>query len=455
MSLAMEQELEEAYVMHTFGRKPVCLVRGEGMHVYDDAGNEYLDFIAGIGAVSLGHCHPAVTAALAAQAETLVHVSNYYYIERRGEVARQLSDLLNARVAENEREPWKTFFANSGAEANECAIKLARLHARKLAAARAAAQAAAHAAVQEGDGVAVQGGNDAVIRATVQGGNDAAVHAAVRMAEERAPRVIVTLQNSFHGRTLATLAATAQPAKQEAFQPLPGGFTAVPANDVSALEALFEAQGEEICAVMLECVQGESGVHPCTREFLQAARRLTQERGALLMCDEVQCGIFRCGTYPFGFQHFDIVPDVVTIAKGVASGMPCGMCAAHAGVADTFEPGDHGSTFGGSCLAVAAAEATLRTLADEGFAARVEDTGAYLRERLATLPGVVEVRGLGLMVAADLAPEAPAAPDVVARGLDAGVLLNATGPHTLRFLPPLVCARRHVDALVEKLVGLL
>ena len=441
MSLAMEQELEEAYVMHTFGRKPVCLVRGEGMHVYDDAGNEYLDFIAGIGAVSLGHCHPAVTAALAAQAETLVHVSNYYYIERRGEVARQLSDLLNARVAENEREPWKTFFANSGAEANECAIKLARLHARKLATARAAQAARATA----------QGGDDAA----AQGDNDAAVRAAVRMAEERAPRVIVTLQNSFHGRTLATLAATAQPAKQEAFQPLPGGFTAVPANDVSALEALFEAQGEEICAVMLECVQGESGVHPCTREFLQAARRLTQERGALLMCDEVQCGIFRCGTYPFGFQHFDIVPDVVTIAKGVASGMPCGMCAAHAGVADTFEPGDHGSTFGGSCLAVAAAHATLSELSANAHAAHIEEVGFYLRERLAALSQMAEVRGLGLMVAADLAPEAPEAPAVVARGLRAGLLLNATGPRTLRFLPPLICEKTHVDTLVEKLAALL
>lgn len=442
MSLAMEQELEEAYVMHTFGRKSVCLVRGEGMHVYDDAGNEYLDFIAGIGAVSLGHCHPAVTAALAAQAETLVHVSNYYYIERRGEVARQLSDLLNARVAENERKPWKTFFANSGAEANECAIKLARLHARKRATARAA-QAAAQAVVQGGDDAAAQGDNDA------------AVHAAVRMAEERAPRVIVTLQNSFHGRTLATLAATAQPAKQEAFQPLPGGFTAVPANDVSALEALFEAQGEEICAVMLECVQGESGVHPCTREFLQAARRLTQERGALLMCDEVQCGIFRCGTYPFGFQHFDIVPDVVTIAKGVASGMPCGMCAAHAGVADTFEPGDHGSTFGGSCLAVAATHATLSELSANAHATHIEEVGFYLRERLAALSQVAEVRGLGLMVAADLAPEAPEAPDVVARGLRAGLLLNATGPRTLRFLPPLICEKTHVDTLVEKLAALL
>lgn len=423
MSLASEQSLESAYVMGTFARKPVELVRGSGMAVFDDEGREYLDFIGGIGAVSLGHCHPAVTAALSLQAEKLVHVSNYYYVEHRGEVARLLSGLLNQTVAEADKAPWKTFFANSGAEANECAIKLARLHARKRAAARVQAQGA---------------GSDAV-------------HA----AEEAAPRLVVTLEGSFHGRTLATLAATAQPAKQEAFQPLPDGFVAVPPNDVAALEALFEAQGDQVCAVMVECVQGESGVHPCTSEFLQAARRLTAERGALLMCDEIQCGIYRCGTYPFGFQHFGILPDVVTIAKGVASGMPTGMCAARAQVADAFAPGDHGSTFGGSCLAVAAAEVTLRTLAEEGIAARVEDTGAYLRERLATLPGVVEVRGLGLMVAADLAPEAPAAPDVVARGLDAGVLLNATGPHTLRFLPPLVCARRHVDSLMEKLVGLL
>ena len=276
-----------------------------------------------------------------------------------------------------------------------------------------------------------------------------------RRRRTAAARLVVVLEGSFHGRTLATLAATAQPAKQEAFQPLPDGFAAVPQNDVAALEALFARRGGEVCAVMVECVQGESGVHPCTAEFLQAARRLTAEAGALLVCDEIQCGVYRCGTHPFGFQHFGIVPDVVTVAKGVASGMPMGACCARAEVADAFEPGDHGSTFGGSCLAMAAAEATLCALFEEGIAERVERVGAYLRARLSTLPGVAEVRGLGLMVAADLAPEAPAAPDVVARGLDAGVLLNATGPRTLRFLPPLVCEERHVDALVEKLVGLL
>ena len=421
MSLEEQQELEESYVMHTFGRKPVEFVRGSGMVLEDDKGREYLDFIAGIGVISLGHCHPAVVRALQQQAEKLIHVSNYYYIEGRGEVARRLSDLLN-HGAPAGAEPWQSFFANSGAEANECAFKLARLHAKKRA------MAAAEAAGADEDGV--------------------------RAAAAAAPRLIVTLDASFHGRTLATLAATAQPAKQEVFQPLPDGFVRTPLNDVEALEALFATQGDAICAVMVECVQGESGVHPCTAEFLAAVRRLTAECGALFMCDEIQCGMYRCGTHPFGFQHFGVTPDVVTIAKGIASGFPMGMCAARAQVAASFDPGDHGSTFGGSCLAVAAAEATVRALAAEDAAGNAERTGAYLREKLAALPQVEEVRGLGLMVACDLA-EGASAPDVVLAGLDAGLLLNSTGPRTLRFLPPLVCTNEDVDVLAEKLAALL
>ena len=407
MGFIEEQQLESAYVMGTYARKPVELVRGRGMRVEDAEGRTYLDFVSGVGAVSLGHCHPALVSAIEEQASTLVHVSNYYYIEHRGEVAHLVSDLLNECVDEAEREPWQSFFANSGAEANECAFKLARLHAKKRA------MAAAEAAGADEDGV--------------------------RAAAAAAPRLIVTLDASFHGRTLATLAATAQPAKQEAFQPLPDGFVRTPINDIKALESLFASQGDGICAVMVECVQGESGVHPCTAEFLAAVRRLTAERGALFMCDEIQCGMYRCGTYPFGFQHFGIAPDVVTIAKGIASGFPMGMCAARAQVAASFDPGDHGSTFGGSCLAVAAAEATVRALAAEDAAGNAERTGAYLREKLAALPQVEEVRGLGLMVACDLA-EGVSAPDVVLAGLDEGLLLNFTGPRTLRFLPPLVCS---------------
>ncbi|WP_165046196.1 aspartate aminotransferase family protein [Adlercreutzia sp. ZJ138] len=416
MGFAEQRALESEYVMGTFARKPVQLVEGAGMRVVDSEGNQLLDFIAGIGVCSLGHCHPALVNALSEQAHKLVHVSNYYYIENRGEVAKMVSDLMNVGVEEADQEVWQSFFSNSGAESNECAIKLSRLYARK----RAAAQA--------------------------EPGKQAQAFAA-------APRTIVVMERSFHGRTLATLAATAQPVKQEAFMPLPDGFVATPLNDIAALEQLFEQQGDSICAIMLEPIQGESGVHPATPEFMQAARRLTAERGALLVCDEVQCGIFRTGK-PFGFQNFGVVPDIVTIAKGVASGFPMGMCAARASVAAAFEPGDHGTTFGGSNLAVSSALAVLRTIRDEAIAENVLRVGAYMRERLASLPGVVEVRGFGLMNAADLR-EGVSAPDVVSRALGKGLLLNATGPSTLRFLPPLICTEADVDALVEALGELL
>ena len=403
MTLEETRSLESTYVMSTFARKPVKLVEGSGMNVRDDEGKAYVDFIAGIGADSLGHCHPKLVQAISDQAARLIHVSNYYYIEGRAELSKTVSDLLNARVPEAERTPWQTFYANSGAEANECATKLARLWSKRFS----------------------------------HGGQN-----------------VVTLDRSFHGRTLATLAETAQPAKQELFQPLPGGFLHTPINDVEALERLFADHPDGICAILIEPIQGESGVHPCTPEFLQAVERIAHENGALLMLDEVQTGIYRCGTYPFAFQHFGVTPDVVSIAKGIASGFPMGMCAARADVARAFQPGDHGTTFGGSCLAVAAASATLSTIREEGLAENATEVGAYLREKLAGIDGVVEVRGLGLMVAAELA-EGISAPDVVTRGLEAGLLLNCTGPSTLRFLPPLVCSKADVDLLAEKMPGLL
>lgn len=419
MSLAEQQKLESQYVMHTFGRKPVELVSGKGMVVEDADGNSYLDFIAGIGVCCLGHCHPAIVDALQKQTERLMHVSNYYYIEGRGQLARQLSALLNGGDADAP-EPWQTFFANSGAEANECAIKLARLYARKSA--------------EE--------------KAREAGASDEQA----KQAFEAAPRTIVVLDRSFHGRTLATLAATAQPAKQEAFQPLPGGFVSTPINDVDALKALFEQQGAGICAVMLECIQGESGVHLCTQEFLQAVRDLTNQHGALMVCDEVQTGIYRCGA-PFAFQHFGVTPDIVTMAKGIAAGMPMGACAAPCHIAEAFQPGDHGTTFGGSCLAIAAAQATLNTLAD-GFTQHVNEVGAYMREKLATVPHVKEVRGVGLMNAVDL-DESVDAPALVTAALKEGLLLNATGAHTLRFLPPLVCEKSDIDTMVQRLSAML
>lgn len=419
MSLSEQQELESKYVMHTFGRKPVELVSGSGMTVEDAEGNQYLDFIAGIGVCCLGHCHPAVVDAIQKQTARLMHVSNYYYIEGRGQLSRQISALLNGGNADAP-EPWQTFYANSGAEANECAIKLARLYARKSA-------------------------EDAALA-------DGATKEQAKQAFEGAPRTIVVLDRSFHGRTLATLAATAQPAKQEAFQPLPGGFVSTPINDVEALKRLFDQQGSDICAVMLECIQGESGVHPCTQEFLEAVRSLTEERGALMICDEVQTGIYRCGT-PFAFQHFGVTPDIVSMAKGIAGGMPMGACAAPAHIAKAFQPGDHGTTFGGSCLAIAAAQATLDTLGN-GFTDHVQHVGEYMRAKLSELPHVVEVRGIGLMNAVDV-DESVDAPSLVAKALGEGLLLNATGAHTLRFLPPLVCEEADVDALVERMKKLL
>lgn len=399
MSLVQQIELEDQYMMPTFARKNVCLVEGEGMRLRDSEGSEYLDFLAGIGCVSLGHCHPALVAAIQQQAAKLIHVGNYYYIEQRGQVAELLSNLLGATP---EGQTWKTFFANSGAEANECAMKLARLWSKKHS----------------------------------HGGN-----------------IIVTLNGSFHGRTMETLAATAQPVKQELFAPMPEGFVHVPINDAEALRAAFEAHPQQICAIMLEPIQGESGVHPCTAEFLQLADTLAHENGALIICDEVQTGIFRTGK-PFAFQHFGIQADIVSIAKGVAGGFPMGACAALSGIADSYEPGTHGSTFGGSNLAIAAAQAALSTLVEEDVAANVEAVGAYLQGRLAQLPHVVEVRGMGLMVGAELDGSVDA-PAVVGAALEEGLLLNATGPTTLRFLPPLICAEADVDVLVEKLEGIL
>lgn len=401
MSLEEQKALESEYVMGTFARKPICLVEGKGMKVVDDQGRELLDFIAGIGVCSLGHCHPAVVQAVADQASKLIHVSNYYYIEKRGQVARMLSDLLNWGLEEGERFTWQSFFSNSGAESNECAMKLARLYARRF-------------------------GN---------GGTD-----------------IVTLERSFHGRTMETLAATAQPAKQEAFQPVPGGFLHTPINDLTALKALFDDPENKICAVMVEPIQGESGVHPCTAEFLQGVQRLCCEHGALVIADEVQTGIYRTGK-PFGFQNFGIVPDIVSMAKGIASGFPTGACAAKKEVACAFEAGDHGTTFGGSNLAVAAAYATLSTLGEPGTLERIDAVGTYLRDRLRAIPGVENVRGFGLMVGCDV-PQADAN-KVVLDALADGFLLNATGPHTLRFLPPLICTEAEASALADYLEGVL
>ena len=403
MSFEEAKKLDDHFVMHTFNRKPVMLVEGSGMEVKDDEGKTYLDFIAGIGADSLGHCHPAVSEAIAAQAKRLIHVSNYYHIENRGEVAKIISDLLNTCVPKFFRAPWPVFFANSGAEANECAIKLARLYSKK-----------------EGTG----------------------------------GQTIITMNNSFHVRTLSTLAATAQPAKQELFEPLPGGFVHVPMNDMNAVHRAFFENPGEVCAIMIECVQGESGIHPWDPDVLYEVAQFARKNGMLIIVDEVQSGFYRCGEFPFAFQNMGITPDIITMAKGIASGFPMGACAARIEVAEAFEPGDHGSTFGGSNLAMAAAHATLATLSRGHFDEDVQELGDYFAEGLDKIDAITEVRGMGLMIGADL-EEGIDANLVVAKGLDEGFLLNATGPQTLRFLPPLIVTRKEIDQLLAALPGMI
>ena len=427
MSLATQKSLESNYVMHTFGRSEVEFTGGHGMTLVGDDGREYLDFLAGIGVCCLGHGAPAVVDAVSAQAAALTHVSNYFYIEHRGQVAALLSKLANddlagakkivdaidagddeallaAAAAASGEQVWQAFFANSGAEANEGSMKLARLYAKRA-------------------------GN---------GGN-----------------TIVCLRGGFHGRTLETIAATMQDWLQDSFKPLPGGFVACDPNDVEQLKGIFEAYGNEICAVMLEPIQGESGVHPLTQEFMETARDLAHAHGGLLIADEVQTGVFRSGK-PFAFQTFGVEPDIMSLAKGIAGGVPMGAFVAKQEIASVFRPGDHGSTFGGSNLAVAASASVLAELVRGEYAAHAAKVGAYFQKALAGVPHVTEVRGSGLMVGCDVDDTVSDAHDVVAAALEAGFVINATGAHTLRFLPPLICAEADVDALVaalEKILG--
>lgn len=391
-TFAHARELDEAYVMRTYARKPVLFVRGDGMRLYDDEGREYLDFVSGIGAVNLGHAHPAVAAAVGEQMARLVHVSNLFYVEQRAELAEALTRLAGGG-------PWRTFFANSGAETVEGAIKLARRWGTR----------------EHGAGCTT----------------------------------IVTAERSFHGRTLAALAATGQPSKHEAFEPLPAGFVHVPLNDLQALGAAVTG---EVCAVMLEPVQGEGGVFPCTEEYLTGARALCNERGALLILDEVQTGFFRTGP-AFAWQGYGVEPDVFTLAKGIANGLPMGALVARDDVASAFVLGDHGSTFGGGPVLAAAARATIAGLEAERCGECAEASGAYLRDGLTAIgaaTGVItEVRGRGLMVGVTLA--APRAQEIASRVLEEGIVVNAVGDSVLRFLPPLVCSTSEIDTLLSVL----
>ncbi|MDO4806663.1 MAG: aminotransferase class III-fold pyridoxal phosphate-dependent enzyme [Coriobacteriales bacterium] len=409
-------ELDESYVIHTYGRLPVEFVSGSGAVLKDAGGNEYLDFLAGIGSVSMGHAHPALVEALCAQAHKVWQVGNYYHEENRGELARLLSELLSTKTDERgvpvgaTDTTWKTFFANTGAEANEGAFKLARRWGERNL-----------------------GGATGIVSARM----------------------------SFHGRTLATLSATGQDVFHKSFGPLPAGFCSVPLNDYDALVAAIDAPPAEcgaVCAVILECIQGEGGVWPADLDYLRAVSKLCHERGLMLVIDEVQTGFFRTGA-PFSFQRAGIEPDIVSMAKGIAGGFPTGAVAARAEVADLLVPGDHGSTFGGNPLAAAAGRACVQAMLQEGIGAHVREVGEYLAERLAQLPHVVEVRGAGLMRGAQL--DVPIATPLVDEGLalasngSYGLVLNHIGDSILRFLPPLVVTREQIDQMATSLEGLI
>ena len=370
-------ELADKYLMQTGRRLPVTFVRGRGCLVYDDAGNEYLDLVAGIAVNLLGHAHPEVAAAVAQQAKTLIHTSNLYFTQPQVELARRLVELSF---------PSRVFFCNSGAEANETAIKLARKWGAR--------------------------------------NRDGAFQ-------------IITTLGSFHGRTLATVTAGGQPKYSDPFKPLPDGFMHVPYNDLDAIKAATSAR---TVAVMLEPIMGEIGIVPAKPGYIAGVRKWCDEKGLLLILDEVQTGLGRTGRW-FAFQHHGITPDVMTLAKGLGGGVPIGACLASP-KADVFEPGDHGSTFGGNPLACSAALAVLHVIERDGLVGHAAEMGEVLHGAIHGL-GVKEVRGVGLMQAMEFGE--PRAKAFQQACLDARLVVNAVDDHSIRFVPPLIVTAEQID----------
>lgn len=390
MTLQQIQDHTQQYLMKTPGRLPIAFVRGRGARLWDSEGKEYLDFLSGIAVCGAGHCHPHLTQAIARQAEVLMHTSNLYLNGPQAELARRLSECSGG---------YLSFFANSGAEAVEGAIKLARKHAK------------------------------------------------TKVAPERFE--IIAMNGSFHGRTYGAVTATGTPRYHENFGPMLPGVKHIPFNEVAALEAAVTG---ETAAILTELVQGESGVHPATPEFVAAIERLRQDRQLLLIVDEVQTGLGRTGK-TFSFEHYGVRPDIFTLAKTLAGGFPMGAVLATPEVAATFVPGDHASTFGGNYLACAAAHAYLDIMEREQLAENAAAVGAYFHEKLnglkADFPFVSLVRGKGLMQAVVLSE--PRAKLIQERCLANGLVVNAINDTTFRFLPPLNINTAEVDEAMGKL----
>lgn len=389
------KDIDSKYYMNTFGaRNPVCFEYGKGMKLYDSEGREYTDMMAGIAVNALGHSHPALVEAVRSQAEKLIHCSNLYYIESQAKLAKAL--------AENSCCD-RVFFANSGAEANEGAIKLARIYFKKK-------------------GFAEKYG-------------------------------IITLKRSFHGRTLTTVAATGQEKYQKPYAPLIPGFKHVELNDPDALKSAVD---DNTCAIMMEPVQGESGVYPADIEYIKAARKLCDEKGLLLIFDEIQTGMGRTGKL-FAYQHFGVEPDIFTLAKALAGGIPIGAVCARERIASAFEPGDHGSTFGGNPLACTAGLAVMKTMLEEHLPEHAEEMGKYFKNRLEGLAKersiIQEVRGLGLMLGVQLRDDR--AVEIKNRLFEKGFLVGSIGANIVRLLPPLIIEKKDIDAFTESFAEVL
>jgi acetylornithine/N-succinyldiaminopimelate aminotransferase len=380
-------------LMSTYARLPVTFEKGDGAWLWDSAGKRYLDAVSGVAVCSLGHAHPAVTRALCEQAAQLVHTSNLYGIHHQQELGERLTALAGMERA---------FFSNSGAEANEAAIKLARLHGRK------------------------------------------------KGIEQPA---IVVMEHSFHGRTLATLSATGSRKVQAGFEPLVSGFLRVPYGDLEAI-ANIAKHNPNVVAVLVEPVQGEGGINIADADYLNGIRVLCDNHDWLMMLDEIQTGMGRTGRW-FAYQHHDFVPDVMTVAKALGNGVPIGACLARGEAAALFHPGNHGSTFGGNPLACRVGLAVIDTLEGEGLVPRAEALGhsllAALRQRLAEVPQVTEVRGYGLMLGIEL--NAPCGA-LVGQALEQGLLINVTAERVIRLLPPLVFSDAQATQLADTLVPL-
>lgn len=377
---------DDDYVLKTYNRMPALFVQGAGCSLWDNRGNEYLDMLAGIAVCSLGHCHPAVVAAITRQAQQLIHVSNILLTAPQAQLAQRLSKISGLERA---------FFANCGATANEAALKMAKKHGNRKR--------------PDGD------------------------------------YEIITLHRSFHGRTLGVLSATGQRKYQRPFEPLVPGFVHIEADNIAELR---EAFGHKTAAIVLETVMGEGGIYDLSPEFLKEAERLCREFDALLILDEVQCGIGRTGKW-FAYQHYDIHPDVVCLAKGLGGGVPIGAVLTNERASKILEPGDHGTTFGGNPLACAAAIAVIDTIEHQRLLSHVEKTGAFLAEALRKLPGVVSVRGKGLMLGATLDKEN--ARELVRACFEKRVIINATDEQTLRFVPPLIVTEAQIVRVIETL----